>query len=169
MRVSSAYCKTSHGRPSSVGCWTPLQFLIKHYRVSATSRNRYGDIGSPCRKPLMHVIHGPGHPLTRTADFVEVRMVFIQLIHRSLKPRACKTLNKPSQFTVSKAFAKSNLSTTAGFFLLWHTCTNSAAWTNVSEIDRPLIKPVCLMSMRLGISFCNLEVRILERILRLQF
>ena len=66
----------------------------------------------------------------------------IQFIHLWQKPLACRTLSNPSQFTVSKAFAKSSFSTTVGLFGLWQTCTNSRAYMKVSIMDLPFIKPV---------------------------
>lgn len=118
IRVSSAYYSTAHGKPSSVGCLMSAQFLINPCKVSATRRNRYGDMGSPCLRPRLQVIHGLGQPFTSTTDLEEVSIEDIQLIHRSQKPLDCMTLNSLSQFTVSNAFAKSSFSTMAGLFLL---------------------------------------------------
>lgn len=56
IRVSSAYCRTAQVPSSWIGCRTPPSVLIRVCSSSATNRKRYGDVGSPCRRPRLHWI-----------------------------------------------------------------------------------------------------------------
>lgn len=64
-KVSSAYCITGQVALAAIGCPTPPSVLIKVWSISTTNRNRYGDSGSPWRRPRRHGIR---QPLTTTAD-----------------------------------------------------------------------------------------------------
>lgn len=116
--VSSAYCSTAQGSAGVSGCFTWPSRLMRVCRTSATSKKRYGDSGSPCRRPLPQLHHGPGQPLSST----EVNDVWsswsIQSCQRSLKPRTRRTQRRASQWTESNALAKSSLSAMAGALLL---------------------------------------------------
>jgi hypothetical protein len=104
-----------------VGCLTVACCRMRHCSVSAPHNNQ----SIICVSPRLHLIHGPAHPFTRTAVRDEDRRVLIQDIHWTENPLALSTALNPSQCTISNALAKSSLSTIAGFFLLWQTCSSS--------------------------------------------
>lgn len=54
--VSSAYWESLYSSPSITMPLMILLFLIIMPTISAHSRNRYGDIGSPCLQPLFGYI-----------------------------------------------------------------------------------------------------------------
>jgi hypothetical protein len=132
IRVSSAYCKTGQGMSSSRGCARrPSRHAatINCWRTSATVINRYGDRGSPWRRPCLQLIQLPGTPLTRTAVLPVCKSFLIQEQNFGGKPLCSIILRSESQFTESKAFLKSSLTTSVGAFLLWQQFRISAANT----------------------------------------
>ncbi|KAG2567417.1 hypothetical protein PVAP13_7NG355348 [Panicum virgatum] len=118
IKVSSAYCKTGQGA-SIRGWWMEGQSLIMRWSTSATRMKRYGDRASPCRRPRIQAIQGPGQPLTRTAERNVARIWDIQLIHRGGKPLDCRMRSRLSQLTESNALAKSSLTTSVGCLRRW--------------------------------------------------
>jgi hypothetical protein len=90
-------------------------------------RYKYGDRGSPCRKPLLQVIHLPGIPLRSTADIEVEKMMSIQSHQITGKPLASITRLRLPQSIESKAFVKSSFRTTDGTFLFWQHWTISVA------------------------------------------
>ena len=57
MRVSSAYYRIGHGRKGESGCSRSPEeeaWGTRRWRVSARRMKRYGDSGSPWRKPRWH-------------------------------------------------------------------------------------------------------------------
>jgi hypothetical protein len=58
---------------------------------SAHSRNKYGEIGSPCRIPRVGLKEGDKAPFTLTAKLTEVTHFIIREHHLSGKPRAIIT------------------------------------------------------------------------------
>ena len=48
--------------------WLSQASIIIRWRTSATMMNKKGERGSPCRKPFLHWIQGPGEPFRRIAD-----------------------------------------------------------------------------------------------------
>lgn len=117
MIVSSAYCNIGHG-PCTRGCRMPPSALTSFCRISAMSRNKYGDRVYPRRRPRRQDNQGPGMPFTRTAERELTSSHRIQLRQSTGKPRASSTRSRLSQLTESNAFAKSSLTTRVGAFLL---------------------------------------------------
>lgn len=101
-----------------------------------------GGRGSPCCRPFLHWIHGPGKLLRSTRVLCVRRSVSIQASHLSEKPLALKMARKEGQQTESKAFEKSSLIRSEGAFVLAQTCRTSAVYRKFSEIVLPDRKPV---------------------------
>lgn len=101
--------------------------------------------GLPVGVPVYKRSMGPGNHL-RTADLEEDRIDWIQFLHLTEKPQACKTRSSPTQSTVSKAFAKSSFRTIVGSFLFLQVCTNSAA-KNEGLRNRPPFEEAWLVEI----------------------
>lgn len=109
MRVSSAYWSTIGGSPSTTGCLSRGSRRTIRCRTSAARRKRWGDIGSPWRRPHLTGNHAPGTPLSSMVEREERRIASIHAHHLSGKPRTSIT-----QLTESNALAK--------FFIFFYTC-----------------------------------------------
>ena len=120
---------------------------------------RYGESGSPWRRPRLHLNQRPGILFKR----IEVRPVerseLIQRRQRSSKPRIWRILSGLSQQIESKAFWKSILRTMVGDLRRWQQLRSSAAYIKFSEMQCPFIKPVWLGPTRRGTKGCSLLVR----------
>lgn len=88
------------------------------WRTSATKMKRYGERGSPCRRPFLQRIHFPGVPFRRTAVWLDWRMCLIQRHQMEGKFLASKMRSKASHSMESKAFLKSSFREIEGILRL---------------------------------------------------
>ena len=93
---------------------TPLWDFNKQESPSAASRNKYGESGSPCRKPRRCSMGRPGTPLRRQADDEVDSSRATQSLQRAGKPIFSSSSKMYSHDTLSKAFAISNFSSKVG-------------------------------------------------------
>lgn len=139
-------------------CMKPADWALVRilFNESAIKSNKKGDKGSPSLSPCLHLKKGPNSPLKEMQDLLPLSMSNIQLMNRDPKPLAESTSKRKSQFTLSKAFSKSNFSRR-------HFCLVALMWWSVSwaliilsPIRRPLMKAACESSMRGSMTVANL-------------
>ena len=88
-------------------------------KISPHKRNRYGDIGSPCRHPRCRLNHGDGIPFVMTHDFISVINNLIHLLIMGPKLKKDTTFSRKDQEIESKAFSNSISSKMPGFLFLY--------------------------------------------------
>ena len=85
--VSSANCVSLNSFPLIVIPIISGFIFISKARISATIKNKYGEIGSPCRHPLRIEINSERYPHWRTYDLISVLKSCIQRIKLLLYPK----------------------------------------------------------------------------------
>jgi hypothetical protein len=105
---------------------------IRRCSTSVTTKNEYGERGSPWRRPRLHRNQGTLHPLTRITDLEVLSGALIHEHPFSKKSQAWNISCRLLQFTVPKALANSSFMTKAGAQRLWLHWMTSNAWMNVS-------------------------------------
>lgn len=75
-----------------------------------------GGRGSPCLRPFLHRIQGPGEPFSVIAMLLEFSRASIHAIHLSENPLVRRIGRREGQQTESKALLKSSSMTIIGDF-----------------------------------------------------
>ena len=142
--ASSANCKhkTSDVVFEYATQWMSL-FLAANSRIwcseSVMRTNRSGEMGSPCRRSCLELIHLVGASFMRRAILLEDRMFSIHLHHLSPNFLALKIARIYDQLMLSKAFSKSSLSARPWVFDLELTAIISATLKKQTFIYLPLM------------------------------
>ena len=105
--------------------------------------NKYGEKGSPCRRPALHWIQDPGVPLGRIAVLPVWRMFWTHAQKIGGKPLACKIDMREDQQMESNAFPEIKLDDHGGGF----SCVASAEdigcidkfFGNVATVEEPCL------------------------------
>ena len=85
--VSSANCVSLNSFPLIVIPNISGFIFISKARISATIKNKYGEMGSPCRHPLPIGINSERYPHWRTYDLIFVLKSCIQRMKLLLYPK----------------------------------------------------------------------------------
>lgn len=126
--ISPLCCNALH----ESGCKSPsIAALVTIWlRTSMTKIKSIGDNGSPCLNPCRWIIFPLGIPFISTWVEEVARSPLIKALQICPKPKHCRTSNKNSQATESKALEMSSLRRIRGSLWWWKTLP-FAAWSDL--------------------------------------
>lgn len=147
-RTSSANRRWDKG-PEFVMCigsqfhWrTALLIAIDNF--SMQRMKRYGESGSPCRRPCVGLKLGNLFPFHKIEKVDKETQCIINLMVMLGKPKSWRQLLRNSQLTLSKSFSRSSLKATYPFFFLdfllkWTISFKTIELSEVPLPDRKLL------------------------------